>query len=103
MVFPHEPVNVLDFETIARARMEPGAYDDFAGAAGDPRTLAESRLAFDRIGCHPRVLVDGAIIDLATTILGDALSWPLLLAPTALAGCPTLSSIARSLVDTRKG
>ena len=79
-----DPVNVLDFEAIARARMEPSAYDYFAGAAGDERTLAENRSAFDRVRFRPRVLVDVTKVDVGTTVLRDAISFPVLLAPTAL-------------------
>ena len=32
-----DPVNVLEFEALARDWMEPSAYDYFAGAAGDER------------------------------------------------------------------
>src|SRR5882724_4068376 len=64
--------------------MEPSAYDYFAGAAGDEWTLAENRRAFDRVRFRPRVLVDVAAIDLATAVLGDTISFPVLLAPTAL-------------------
>jgi 4-hydroxymandelate oxidase len=78
------PVNVQEFEALARARMDPGAYDYFAGAAGDERTLAENRLAFDRVVFRPRVLVDVGAVSVATKVLGHELSFPVLLAPTAL-------------------
>jgi 4-hydroxymandelate oxidase len=79
-----EPLNLLDFEALARARMEPTAFDYFAGAAGDERTLAENRLGFERIVLRPRVLVDVSSIDPSTDILGRRLSFPVMLAPTAL-------------------
>jgi 4-hydroxymandelate oxidase len=79
-----EPINLFDFEARARARMEPHAYDYFAGAAGDERTLAENCSAFDRVKFLPRVLVDVTTIDTATTILGTPLAFPVMLAPTAL-------------------
>ena len=79
-----EPLNVRDFELLARERMEPSAYDYFAGAAGDERTLAENHLAFDRVVLRPRVLVDVSRIHLAITLLGESLRFPVLLAPTAL-------------------
>ncbi len=79
-----EPLNVSEFEALARDRMEPSAYDYFAGAAGDERTLAENRLAFARIALRPRVLVDVTSINLQTTLLGEPLTLPVLLAPTAL-------------------
>jgi 4-hydroxymandelate oxidase len=79
-----DPVNLLDFEPLARARLDPHAYDYFAGAAGDERTLAENRLGFDRLALRPRVLVDVSTIDPSTTVLGHRLSFPVMLAPTAL-------------------
>ena len=79
-----DPANVSDFEAIARARMEPSAFDYFAGAAGDERTLAENRSAFTRITFRPRVLVDVTTVSTRTNVLGTDLSFPVLLAPTAL-------------------
>ena len=77
------PVNVSEFEAVARERMEPSAYDYYAGAAGDERTLAENRAAFDRVFLRPRVLVDVAYIDPAIELFGQPLSFPVMLAPTA--------------------
>ena len=34
-----KPVNVLDFEAIAREKMTPSAYDYYAGGAEDEITL----------------------------------------------------------------
>jgi 4-hydroxymandelate oxidase len=78
-----EPLNLMDFETLARERMDPAAFDYYAGAAGDEQTLAENRLAFKRIMFRPRVLVDVTRVDPATSILGETLSFPVMLAPTA--------------------
>jgi 4-hydroxymandelate oxidase len=80
---PDGPVNVLEFEALARARMEPAAFDYYAGGAGAERTLAENRLAFDRIVFRPRVLVDVTQVDPATEVLGAPLAFPVMLAPTA--------------------
>lgn len=77
------PVNVLEFEALTRARMEPSAYDYFAGAAGDERTLLENRIGYDRVLLHPHVLVDVTAIDLSIEVLGQPLSFPVMLAPTA--------------------
>lgn len=79
-----DPLNLLEFEALARARMEPTAFDYYAGGAGDERTLEENRTAFDRVRLRPRVLVDVSVIDTHTTILGMRLRGPVLLAPTAL-------------------
>src|SRR5687768_16943601 len=81
---PSEPINVLDFESLARARMEPAAFDYFAGGAGDERTLEENCRAFTRYVLRPRVLVDVGTIDTSTRVLDQVLSLPVMLAPTAL-------------------
>lgn len=80
---PPEPLNLAEYEALARARMDPAAYDYFAGGAGDERTVAENRSAFDRIALRPRVLVDVSRIDSTAEILGQTISLPVLLAPTA--------------------
>jgi 4-hydroxymandelate oxidase len=77
------PLNVDDYEKLARERMEPAAYDYYAGAAGDEQTLADNRKAFDRLKLRPRVLVDVSAIDLRTTVAGHDVAFPVLLAPTA--------------------
>ena len=70
-------LKVDDYETLAREKMERSAYDYYAGAAGDERTLAENRAAFDRLTLRPRVLVDVSAIDTKTTVLGIPPSdWP---------------------------
>ena len=78
-----EPVNVDDFEELARARLDPGAYGYFAGGAGDEHTLRENRAAFTRWQLRPRVLVDVGEVTTTTTVLGSDISFPLLVAPTA--------------------
>ena len=78
-----EPLTVDDYETLARERMERSAYDYYAGGAGEERTLAANRAAFDRIGLRPRVLVDVSAVDTSTTVLGTPLALPVMLAPTA--------------------
>jgi 4-hydroxymandelate oxidase len=78
-----DPVNVFDFEDLARRRMEPAAYDYYAGGAGDERTLADNRAAFDRVVLRPRVLAGVERPDTATELLGHRLALPVALAPTA--------------------
>ena len=75
--------NVLDFEAIARGRMEPAFYDYYAGGAEDEITLAANRRAFAEVFLRPRVLVDVSRIETATTLLGTSVSMPVLIAPTA--------------------
>lgn len=79
-----DPVNVLEFEALARERIEPHAFDFIAGGAEDEVTLGCNRTAYERITFRPRVLVDVSTVDTSTQILGRHLALPVLLAPTAL-------------------
>lgn len=76
-------ISVADYESLAQSRMEPSAWDYYAGAAGDERTLAENAAAFARIKLLPRVLVDVSRIDTTVTAIGQPLTMPIMLAPTA--------------------
>ena len=76
-------LNVTDFEKAARERLDPGAYGYFAGGAGDEQTLRANVEAFRSWVLRPRVLVDVSRVTTATAVLGDELSLPLLVAPTA--------------------
>jgi 4-hydroxymandelate oxidase len=72
-----------DLEPLARQRMELPAFDYYAGGAGNEWTLAENRRAFDRWVLRPRYLVDVSTLDTATTVLGEPMPFPVILAPTA--------------------
>ena len=78
------PLNIYDFEALARSRIDPAAYDYFAGGAGDELTVAENCRAFQRITFRPHVLVDVSVVNPSTHVLGRQLSFPVMLAPTAL-------------------
>lgn len=77
------PINVSDFECIARERMTESAYDYYAGGADDEVTLAANLEAFRRIALRPRVLTGSDSISTATELLGLSLALPVGLAPTA--------------------
>jgi isopentenyl diphosphate isomerase/L-lactate dehydrogenase-like FMN-dependent dehydrogenase len=76
-------VTVDDFEPIARQRLPSDVYDFYAGGAGDERTLAENRAAFDRITLRPRFLRAAGNPDPSSSVLGTPLSFPVLVAPWA--------------------
>jgi isopentenyl diphosphate isomerase/L-lactate dehydrogenase-like FMN-dependent dehydrogenase len=78
-----DPINVADFEQLARERMEPSAYDYYAGGANDERTVADNLRAFERWVIRPRMLAGVREVDTRTTLLGLPLSLPVALAPTA--------------------
>jgi 4-hydroxymandelate oxidase len=78
-----EPVNIFELEAIAREKLSREAYDYYAGGAHDEVTLRENRAAYDRISLAYRVLVDVSHRDLTTSVLGQPVSMPILVAPTA--------------------
>jgi 4-hydroxymandelate oxidase len=77
-----QPVNLFDVERLARARLDPGAADYIAGGAEDEVTLHRNREALERIALRPRCLVDVDPCDPGSTVLGAAVSLPVLIAPT---------------------
>ena len=78
-----EPLNVWDYEALARERLAPGPHGYYAGGAGDELTLRDNVEAYRRWQLRPRVLVDVAACTTATTVLGQEISMPLLIAPVA--------------------
>ena len=76
-----EPINVQDYQLLARERLDPMVYDYIAGGAGDELTIEQNRLAWDSVRLNPRVLVDVSQLDLSTTVLGQKVNMPVLIAP----------------------
>jgi isopentenyl diphosphate isomerase/L-lactate dehydrogenase-like FMN-dependent dehydrogenase len=76
------PVNIHEFEEIARRRMHKLAYDFIAGGAEDEVTLRANREAYGRVFFVPRVMVDVSNIDYSLDLLGLRLESPILIAPT---------------------
>jgi isopentenyl diphosphate isomerase/L-lactate dehydrogenase-like FMN-dependent dehydrogenase len=79
-----EPVCVADFERLAEERLEPGAFGYYAGGADDELALTGNLEAWRRLRLRPRVLVDVSSVSTATTVLGQDVSMPVLVAPTAI-------------------
>jgi 4-hydroxymandelate oxidase len=85
-----DPQNVQQFELLAQARLDPGAWAFYASGADDEVTLRANRTAFERFQLLPRMLRGIRQADVSTTVLGTPVSLPVLVAPTALQGlaCP---------------
>jgi len=77
------PISVFDYEELAEKRLEAGAHGYFAGGAGDEATLRDNVAAWSRWILRPRLLVDVETCTTATTVLGQEVSMPLLVAPVA--------------------
>src|SRR2546421_11534682 len=70
----------------ARRRLPRAVFDFIDGGAEDERTLRRNPAAFERLTFSPRILVDVDRRDQSTTVLGQPLASPLILAPTGLCG-----------------
>ena len=76
-------LNLIELERIAQERLPHPVFDYIAGGADDEVTLRENREAFRRITLRPRMLVGVSTVDTRTTALGEEISFPAMLAPTA--------------------
>jgi len=65
----------------ARRNLSQAAWDYLVGGSESETTMRRNRLAFDKLGFVPRVLVDVSHIDPSTTLLGMPLRSPVVLAP----------------------
>jgi len=82
-------LNIDELRLRARRRLPRAVFDFIDGAAEDEVTLRRNRAAFARHALVPRVAVDVSSVDLVTTVLGERLLAPLVLAPTGLCGMAT--------------
>ena len=69
-----EPVNIFEYEQIAKERIEQGHYDFIAGGATDEITIRRTRAVFDSIMLRPRMMVDVENRSMATTVLGQEIA-----------------------------
>jgi isopentenyl diphosphate isomerase/L-lactate dehydrogenase-like FMN-dependent dehydrogenase len=79
-------INIDDLRRLAMRRLPRAVFDFADGGAEDEQTLRANREDFAKLTFRPKILVDVSKRDQATTILGQPVSSPLILAPTGLAG-----------------
>ena len=90
------PINVHEFEEVAKRKMHKLAYDFIAGGVEDELTLRANRSAYEHVFLMPRVMTDVSTVSLETELLGMKLAM-------ALAGMAKMSDISRTLVKRRQG
>jgi hypothetical protein len=66
-----KPLNVFDYEQMARQLLPPATWDYLSAGADDEVTLSRNRTAFEQIVLRPNLLVDVSRIDTSTIILGQ--------------------------------
>ena len=77
-------INIADYEARARETYPRAVFEPVFGAYGQPGfyTNTANLEAFDALKLAPRVLVGGSHRDLSTEVLGQHISFPVMLAPT---------------------
>jgi 4-hydroxymandelate oxidase len=78
-----QPVNLHDYEELARQRLPQMVFEYYFGGAEDEVTVRDNRQGWQQLRLRPRVLVDVATRDVTTTILGQRVALPVLTAPCA--------------------
>ena len=73
---------MADLRAIAKRRLPRGVFDYIDGGAEDELALASNTEAYRRITFRPRVLRDVTEVDTSSTLLGEPIPYPLVLAPT---------------------
>ena len=76
--------NIADLRQLARRRLPGPIFDYIDGGADDEVTLERNMSAFSTYEIVPDVLTEVSSIETRTTLFGEPLDWPLMLAPTGL-------------------
>ncbi|HEU5380025.1 MAG TPA: alpha-hydroxy acid oxidase, partial [Ktedonobacteraceae bacterium] len=79
-----EPINVFDYQILAKERMNPVFWDYYEGGSDDEVTVRANAADFARLRLRPRMLVDVSQCDTQTSVLGTSVNMPILVAPTGL-------------------
>jgi L-lactate dehydrogenase (cytochrome) len=80
------PASVQDYRELARRRLPRQLFDYIDGGAFAETTLEANRDDLHRIQLRQRVLRDVSVRKLSTTVLGEELALPLILAPVGFGG-----------------
>ena len=83
-----KPVNVFDFAKLAKAKLDPLAWDYLDEGSDDEASLRANRSRFDEIIIRPHPLLhDVSKIDTSTTLFGKKLLQPIYLSVTGGKNC----------------
>ncbi|MEO7165752.1 MAG: alpha-hydroxy acid oxidase [Spartobacteria bacterium] len=76
-------LNLADYARAAQTKIQRDAFDYYEGGALDELTLRENTDGWARLKLYYRVLAGVGARDLRATVLGQPVSMPILVAPTA--------------------
>lgn len=74
--------NIMDFRRIARRKLPAPVFHYLDGGADDEWSLRRNTAAFDDYELLPSQLSDVSNLDLKTTLFGEPVDWPVMIAPT---------------------
>ena len=80
------PINIYEYEALAKERLSKSEYDFIAGGATDEITIQRTRAVYDAIMLRPRMLVDVSHVDTSTKVLGQEIRFPIMLDPAGAHG-----------------
>jgi len=80
------PASVNDYRELARRRLPRQLFDYIDGGANEESTMAANRDDLAAVHLRQRVLRDVSERSLATAVVGESLSMPVVLAPVGLGG-----------------
>jgi 4-hydroxymandelate oxidase len=76
-------LNLREFEPLAREQLSQMVYEYYATGANDDLTVRENEAAYQRIFLRPRMMAGIAQRSMQTTVLGQPMNAPILIAPMA--------------------
>ncbi|EGG13755.1 hydroxyacid oxidase [Cavenderia fasciculata] len=77
-------LNIEEFRIVAERKLPRMVYDYYASGSDNQITLGENVNFYSRIKLTPRCLVDVSNINTKTSVFGIPLSFPVMIAPTAM-------------------
>lgn len=80
------PASISDYRELARRRLPRVMFDYVDGGSFDENTLQANRADLQKLTLKQKVLRDVSALDTATTLFGQKLAMPIVLAPVGFAG-----------------
>lgn len=80
------PASVSDYRELARKRLPKQLFDYVDGGSFDESTLRVNRSDLERYRFKQKIFRDVSTLDTSTTVLGQKLAMPIILAPVGFAG-----------------
>src|SRR6478672_7415898 len=98
-------LNIADYARAAQRRLRKDVHDYYEGGALDEITLRENVSGWERLKLYYHVLAGVGPRELSTTVLGQRVSMPITIAPTAFhklacLGCEIASAHAARSAGT---